>query len=133
MWNSSLQEYVLNGQIPDEADTLLEHINMMETQQIKHQVSLLESVSNLHGWQYIRCDGQKSSRDIHVNLHDPLLYHPSCDLHPENMRMNYLPKSPRNRIMYYLYADSLYPGAITTAISELLKLTTMSKVLLQMI
>ena len=36
--------------------------------------------------------------------------------------MNYLPKSPRNRIMYYLYADSLYPGTITTTISELLKI-----------
>ena len=92
MWNSSLQEYVLNGQIPDEADTLLEHINMMETQQIKHQLSSLESVSNFHWWQYMICDGQKSSRDIHVNLHDHLLYHPSCDLHPENLRMNLPPK-----------------------------------------
>ena len=57
MLNSSLQEYVLNGQIPDEADTLLEHINMMETQQIKHQLSLLVSISNFHQWQYIRYDG----------------------------------------------------------------------------
>ena len=122
IWNTALQEYVLKGQRPDNATTLLDHIHDAETHHVKNQMSLLGSISNYHWWQYVRCDGQTSSHDIHVNLHDHLLYHPSCDLNDENLREKYLPKSPQNRIMYYLYTENLYPGSMMSTISQLLKI-----------
>ena len=122
VWNAALQEYVLNGQLPVLGTTMLEHITTMTPENVQNQLSLLSSISNFHWWQYIRCDGKKSSKDICVNLTDHLLYHPTCEQHDDSFRLKYIPKSPRNRLMYYIYTDTVYPGALKSLIDQLLKL-----------
>ena len=94
----------------------------MDTCNISDQLAILGDISNYHWWQYIKCDGEISSSNIHVNLHDHLLYHPSCDFTEGNLRQKFIPKSPRNRIMYYLHADELYPEGIIGTIKQLLKI-----------
>lgn len=122
IWNNALQEYILKGQIPSLATTSLDHITSMKSESLNDQVNILSSISNFHWWQYIRCDGKKSSSDICVNLTDHLLYHPSCEDQDDALKLKYIPKSPRNRIMYYLFTDYTYPGAMRGLIGQLVKL-----------
>ena len=121
-WNTSFHNFILNGQLPPESTTLLEHVSTMRTDSVKDTMLLLGSISNYHWWQYTRCDGQKSCSNIHVNLHDHLLYHPSCEENDDNLRVTYLPKSPRNRLMYYIHADNMYEHSLTATVSHLLKI-----------
>ena len=121
-WNTSFHNFILNGQLPPESATLLEHVSTMRTDSVKDTMLLLGSISNYHWWQYTRCDGQKSCSNIHVNLHDHLLYHPSCEENDDNLRVTYLPKSPRNRLMYYIHADNMYEHSLTATVSHLLKI-----------
>ena len=121
-WNTSFHNFILNGQLPPESSTLLEHVSSMETESVKDTMLLLGSISNYHWWQYTRCDGQKSCSNIHVNLHDHLLYHPSCEDNDENLRVTYLPKSPRNRLMYYIHAGNQYEHSMAATITHLLKI-----------
>ena len=93
----------------------------METQSLQHQLSLLSSISNFHWWRYITCDGSKSSKDICVGLTDHLLYHPCSESDEESFKLKYIPKSPRNRLMYYLFSDCHYPGALKKTVETLLK------------
>ena len=100
----------------------------MNTESIRQQFSLLDGISNYHWWQYVRTDGELSSKDIHVNLHDHLLYHPSCDNNEENLRHKYIPKSPRNRLMYYLYASDIYTESVVfSTVEQLLKTDSSDK------
>ena len=121
-WNTSFHNFILTGQLPPESSTLLEHVSSMKTDSVKDTMLLLGSISNYHWWQYTRCDGQKSCSNIHVNLHDHLLYHPSCEDNDDNLRVTYLPKSPRNRLMYYIHADNMYEHSLIATISQLLKI-----------
>ena len=93
----------------------------MDCSNVQDQFSLLSSIPNFHWWQYIRCDGRKSSSDICVNLTDHLLYHPSCE-ETDTFKLKYIPKSPRNRLMYYIYTGSIYADAMKKLIDQLLKL-----------
>lgn len=121
-WNTSFQDFILNGKVTDESRTLIQHITCMNTTTLKEMMLLLGSISNYHWWQYTRCDGENSSRNIHVNLHDHMLYHPSCDENDENLRTTYFPKSPRNRLMYYIYTNTLYQHSIGPTINQLVKI-----------
>ena len=122
LWNTSFHNFILNGKLPPESFTLLEHVISMKTECTKDTMLLLGSISNYHWWQYTRCDGQKSSSNIHVNLHDHLLYHPSCEDNDDNLRVTYFPKSPRNRLMYYIHAGNLYEHSMAATITQLLKI-----------
>ena len=93
----------------------------METESLQHQLSLLSSISNFHWWRYITCDGFKSSKDICVGLTDHLLYHPCSESNEESFELKYIPKSPRNRLMYYLFSDCHYPGTLKKTVETLLK------------
>ena len=92
--NSTLEGYVISGQAPEETTTFINHIIHMETNTLSEQLQLLGSVPNNHWWQYIKCDGEPNTTDVQVNLHDHLLYHPSCDSNDDNLRQRYFPKSP---------------------------------------
>ena len=67
------------------------------------------------------CNGKKSSSDICVNLTDHFLYHPTCE-ESDTFKLKYIPKSPRNRLMYYIYTDPLYAHSMKRLIHQLLKL-----------
>ena len=67
------------------------------------------------------CDGQKSSNDIFVNLVDHLLYHPDCEQYSDTLKLKYIPKYLSNRLMYYIYSDTVYPGAMKRLIDQLPK------------
>ena len=120
MWNTKLQDYIHEGQIPDEVQSMLHHVKPMIIHNIQDQMSYLCSISNYHWWQYIRCDGTKSKSGIHVRLTDHLLYHPNCEQTDEHLKLKYIPESPRNRLMYFCYTDE--PGALKSSITQLLKL-----------
>ena len=89
---------------------------------LNDQFTLLSSISNYHWWQYIGCDGDISCKSFHVNLHEHLFYHPSCDISDDNLRQKHLPKSPRNRFMYYILNGDIYPGAEVATLKHLLKI-----------
>ena len=93
----------------------------MDCNNIHDQLSLLSSIPNFHWWQYIRCDGKKSSSDICMNLTDHFLYHPNCE-ESDTFKLKYIPKSPRNRLMYYIHTDPLYAHSMKRLIHQLLKL-----------
>ena len=69
------------------------------SQHIHDQLSLLGSISNFHWLQYIRCDGKKSSDDIHVCLFDHILYHPSCEISDDILKLKYIPGSVSSRLL----------------------------------
>ena len=102
--------------MPEEIESLIEHVKCMETETIQDQLQLLNSISNYHWWQYIRCDGTKSMSGVHVRLTDHLLYHLSCEQTDEVLRLKYIPKSPRNRLMYYQYSEEMYSGSLKSSI-----------------
>ena len=118
IWNSSLHSYVLNGKIPEKQKSLLHHVLSMNTENARDQILLLQSISNYHWWQYVRTDGDISSKNIHVNLHDHLMYHPSCDSHDYSLRHKLMPKSPRNRVMYYILAGDFYTESVVLSTIE---------------
>lgn len=91
---------------------------------LSEQFTTLGSISNYHWWHYIRCDGQVSTGTFHVNLHEHFLYHPSCDLSDGCLREKHLPKSPRNRLMYYILNEDIYPGLAQATVKELVKIDT---------
>ena len=93
----------------------------MDCNNAHDQLSLLSSIPNFHWWQYIRCDGKKSSSDICVNLTDHFLYHPTCE-ESDTFKLKYIPKSQRNRLIYYIYTDPLYAHSMKRLIHQLLKL-----------
>ena len=76
VWNSNLQKYIESGQIPDKITSMIQHVKAKHITTIQSQLTYLSSISNYHWWQYVRCDGTKSSGGIHVRLTDHLLYHP---------------------------------------------------------
>ena len=80
----------------------------------------MSSISNYHWWQYVRCDGTKSSGGIHVRLTDYLLYHPLCEGKDDILKLNHIPESPRNRLMYNSYTDE--SAALKSSVAQLLKL-----------
>ena len=63
-------------------------------------------------------------QNVHVNLHDHLLYHPTCDSNDDNMRQRYFSKSPRNHLMYYIFHEGFCPGVVHSTLSHLLKVDT---------
>ena len=75
-WNTSFQNFILNGQLPPESPALLEHVSSMKTDSVKDMMMLLGSISNYQWWQYTRFDRQKSCSNIHVNLHATFIIHP---------------------------------------------------------
>lgn len=119
-WNTNLQEYIHNGQQPEDTVSMIQHIKENKMKSIQDQVLCLSSISNYHWWQYIRCDGTKSRSGIHVRLTDHLLYHPSSEEADKELTLKYIPQSPRNRLMYYLYTDEV--AALKSTIKQLLKL-----------
>ena len=124
LWDNALEEYVLTSQIPDAYTFYVEHVGHMKNNSIYQQLLLLGSISNYHWWQYIKCDADSSTHDIHVNSHDHLLYHPSCSSNDDNIRQRYFPKSLRNHLMYYLYHEQLYLGVVHSTSGHLLKVDT---------
>ena len=87
-------------QVPPVTSSVLQQVSTMDCNNVHDQLSLLSSISNFHWWQCIRCDGKKSSSDICVNLTDHFLYHPSCE-QTDTFKLKYIPKFPRNKLMYY--------------------------------
>ena len=122
VWNTTLQKYIQEGHIPEQVTTLIEHVAQIKIQTLQHQLFVLSSISNYHWWQFIRCDGEKRKSGIHVRLTDHLLYHPSSEDSDEELTLKYIPQSPRNRLMYYMYKESMYPGCLRSSITELLKI-----------
>ena len=121
VWNDALHNYIVQGQLPPVTSNILQHVSTMDCNDIHDQLSLLSSIPNFHWWQYIRCDGKKSSSDICVNLIDHFLYHPTCE-ESDTFKLKYIPKSPRNRLMYYIYTDPLYAHSMKRLIHQLLRL-----------
>ena len=121
MWNDALHNYIVQGQLPSVTSNVLQQVSTMDCNNVHDQLSLLSSIPNFHWWQYIRCDGKKSSSDICVNLTDHFLYHPTCE-ESDTFKLKYIPKSPRNRLMYYIYTDPLYAHSMKRLIHQLLKL-----------
>ena len=116
----ALHKYILEGQVPSVTSSVLQQVSTMDCSNVCDQFSLLSSIPNFHWLQYIRCDGKKSSNDICVNVTDHFLYHPSCE-ESDTFKLKYIPKSPRNRLMYYIFSDAHYPHAIQRLIHQLLK------------
>ena len=121
MWNDELHNYIVQGQLPPVTSNVLQQVSTMDCNNVHDQLSLLSSIPNFHWWQYIRCDGKKSSSDICVNLTDHFLYHPTCE-ESDTFKLKYIPKSQRNRLMYYIYTDPLYAHSMKRLIHQLLKL-----------
>ena len=131
LWNVSFQQHIISGKHPDDCSTLVAHIT--ETpMSLHHQFAILSSISNYHWLQYIKCDGDISSGSIHVNLHQHLLYHPSCDINDDNLRGKHLPKSPRNRLMYYILYGNIYPGLAFATLKQLLTIDEGGDILLHL-
>ena len=121
-WNTTLQKYIQEGNIPEHISTLVHHVVPIKILNLQDQLYFLSSISNYHWWKFIRCDGNKSKSGIHVRLTDHLLYHPISEQSPEELTLKYIPESPRNRLMYYLHKENIYPGCLKLTIAELLKL-----------
>ena len=131
LWNVSFQQHIISGKHPDDCSTLVAHI--AETpMSLHHQFAILSSISNYHWLQYIRCDGDISLGNIHVNLHQHLLYHPSCDINDDNLREKHLPKSPRNHLMYYILYGNIYPGLAFATLKQLLTIDEGGDILLHL-
>ena len=96
----------------------------METNTLSEQLQLLGSVPNYHWWQYIKCDGEPGTAGVHVNLHDHLLHHPSCDSNDDKLRQRYFPKSLQNHLMYYVCHDQLQPTVAHSTLDHLSKVNT---------
>ena len=126
--NHSLEEYIVSGLIPKPEFTTIHHIESNETTTLHQKFSILGSISNYHWWNYICCSGQVSASSSHVNLHEHLMFHPSCDTNENNLREKYLPKSPRNRLMYYIINEHIYSKtAITATLKQLIEIDEGSK------
>ena len=117
-----------SGELEVLSSTLVTHIRDMTLDTIQNQLSLLGSISNYHWWHYICLDGQASSQSIGVNLHEHFLYHPTCDTDADKHRQKYLPKSPRNWLMYYIINDDIYPAsAVAATLKQLIKIDKKKK------
>ena len=120
-WNMALHNYILKGQLPPVHSCVLQQVSTMDCSKVSDQISLLSSIPIFPRWQYITCDGEKSSNNICVKLTEHLLYHPSCE-ESDTFKLKYIPKSPRNRLMNYIFSDTQYLHSIQTLIDQLLKL-----------
>ena len=121
LWNKSFEEYIVSGQLAGKCLTLIPHGGNIRVQCLQDQFCLMSSISNYHWWKYICCDGQISKGAFHVNLHEHLWYHPSCDMTDENLRFKYLPKSPSNWLMYYILNEGTYPQLAMATLEQAFK------------
>lgn len=124
IWDTALHEYILSGVTSELCTTLITHLEQENPTSLAQQFTALGSISNYHWWHYIRCDGQVSTATFHVNLHEHFLYHPSCEDTDGCLRYKHLPKSPRNRLMYYILNEDVYPGLAQATLKELIKIDT---------
>ena len=112
IWNATLHKYVLKSELANANTAILEHITTLNSEVVSEQLSLLSSISNFHWWKYVRCDGHKSSVDICVNLTD--------HQYSDTLKLKYITKSLRNRLMYYIYSDTVYPDAMKRLIDQII-------------
>ena len=87
-------------------ETMIDHVRHMSSVTAKQQLSVLCSISNWPKWHHVNVSGvgQRTTQNTHFSQH--LQYDPQSDYNENGvLRQNYIPTSPRNRLMYFLKCD----------------------------